>query len=158
MPVDTQHQRGRAPRGAAGFTLIEVLVVIVILGLSIALVVSRGPARSVGLDIEGAAGSIAQNLRLARSQAISTDRLVAFTLDPTGRVPIVDGTPGATLAPDVRVTIMTATGGSVRSQPAITFAPDGSSSGGRVILGAGARHLQVLVDWLTGRVNVTDAP
>ena len=40
----------------------------------------------------------------------------------------------------------------------IAFLPDGSSSGGRVELAAGARHMQVGVDWLTGRVSVADGP
>ena len=39
-----------------------------------------------------------------------------------------------------------------------TFAPDGSSTGGRIELAAGARRMQVGVDWLTGRVSVADAP
>jgi hypothetical protein len=40
---------------------------------------------------------------------------------------------------------------------AITFAPDGSSSGGRVVLVAGANAVAIVVDWLTGRVSVANA-
>ena len=67
-------------RTTAGFTLIEVLVVLVILGLTIALIVSRGPARSTGFDLRATAGSVAQQLRLTRSEAIATDRITRFTL------------------------------------------------------------------------------
>ena len=41
---------------------------------------------------------------------------------------------------------------------AITFLPDGSSTGGRVELAGAARRVQVGVDWLTGRVVVADGP
>ena len=41
---------------------------------------------------------------------------------------------------------------------AITFLPDGSSTGGRVELAGAARRVQVGVDWLTGRVTVADGP
>jgi general secretion pathway protein H len=51
----------------------------------------------------------------------------------------------------------TVTGGAPRPLGAITFAPDGSSSGGRVVLRAGANAVTVLVDWLTGRVSITYA-
>ena len=40
----------------------------------------------------------------------------------------------------------------------ISFAPDGSSSGGRIVLADGGRRVQVGVDWLTGRVSVANAP
>ena len=36
----------------------------------------------------------------------------------------------------------------------ISFAPDGSSSGGRIALATGPVRLEVAVDWLTGRVSV----
>jgi general secretion pathway protein H len=43
-------------------------------------------------------------------------------------------------------------------QAKILFAPDGSTSGGRIALAQGQSHLLINVDWLTGRVSVTDAP
>lgn len=42
-------------------------------------------------------------------------------------------------------------------EAAISFAPDGSSSGGRVVLSVGDRREAIDVDWLTRRVSVTDA-
>ena len=149
-------ERHRA-RTAAGFTLIEILVVLVILGLSIALIVSRGPARSTGFDLRATAGDIAQQLRLARSEAIATDRLTRFTLDPTDRRYETNGVAGPLLPPELALTMMTVTGGKPRPLAAITFAADGSSSGGRVVLVAGASAVTVVVDWLTGRVSVADA-
>ena len=38
------------------------------------------------------------------------------------------------------------------------FAPDGSSTGARILLADGDRRIQIGVDWLTGRVSTADAP
>ncbi len=142
----------------SGFTLIEVLVVLVILGLTVALIVARGPARSTGFDLRATADDIAQQLRLARSEAIGSDRTTTFTLDAAHSRYETNGAAGAALPPEVALAITTATGGKPRPQRAISFAPDGSSSGGRVLLGTGGHRLAVVVDWLTGRVVVADAP
>jgi general secretion pathway protein H len=144
-------------RRSAGFTLIEMLVVLVILGLTVALIVSRGPARSTGFDLRATAGDIAQQLRLARSEAIAADRITRFTVDPADRRYETNGVAGPLLPPELALAMTTATGGAPRPLSAITFAPDGSSSGGRVVLVAGARALAVVVDWLTGRVSIADA-
>ncbi len=141
----------------AGFTLIEMLVVLVILGLTVALIVSRGPARSTGFDMRATAGDIAQQLRLARSEAIATDRLTRFTLDTADRRYETNGVAGPLLPPEVAVAMTTVTGGKPRPLSAITFTPDGSSSGGRVVLVAGPNTVAIIVDWLTGRVSVTNA-
>jgi general secretion pathway protein H len=42
--------------------------------------------------------------------------------------------------------------------PGIRFDPDGSSTGGRVILAAGAQKMEIGIDWLTGRVRVINVP
>ncbi len=130
---------------ARGFTLIEMLVVLVILGLSIALILARGPAQSGGFDLQSAAETVAQQLRLARSEAIATDRITTFTGNTA-------------LPPEVAMAMTTATGGKPRPLRAISFAPDGSSSGGRVVLIARGHERQILVDWLTGRISLADAP
>ncbi len=152
MPAETPRART-----AAGFTLIEVLVVLVILGLTVALIVSRGPVRSTGFDLRATAGDIAQQLRLARSEAIATDRVTRFTLDLADRRYETNGVAGPLLPAELALAMTTVTGGAPRPLGAITFAPDGSSSGGRVVLVAGANAVAIVVDWLTGRVSVANA-
>lgn len=141
---------------AAGFTLIEVIVVLVILGLGMALLTTRGPLRSTALDLRAATGEITQALRLARARAIATDRQVIVALDPAGNAFRVGSSPAQTLPKGV-VLEATAVQGPAVGIAAFSFAPDGSASGGRISLTAGGRRAIVGVDWLTGRVSVGEA-
>lgn len=127
------------------------MVVLAVLGLLLALLLGRGPVRSPILDLRAAAGQVAQGLRVARSQAIAANRVVAFTLDAAGHGFRLDGGTVQPLPIDVAARL--ALPGGVL---AIRFAPDGSASGGEVSLAAGGRAMRVAVDWLTGRVSVGD--
>ncbi|HEY0202915.1 MAG TPA: GspH/FimT family pseudopilin [Acetobacteraceae bacterium] len=141
---------------AAGFTLIEVIVVLVILGLGMALLTTRGRLRSTALDLRAATGEITQALRLARARAIVTDRQVVVALDPAGNAFRVGSGPAQTLPRGI-VLEATAVQGPAIGIAAFRFAPDGSASGGRITLTAGGRSAMVGVDWLTGRVSVGEA-
>ena len=139
----------------AGFTLIEILVVIVILGLVAALVAIHGPSRNLTLDLRATAQEIAQTLRLARARAIARDQIVGVAFDPATHMMRLEGTPPRKLPPDLGIVVTATLGNTIgKRMAAIRFAPDGSSSGGRVELGSGTRRVRVGVDWLTGRVSV----
>lgn len=138
-------------RRTAGFTLIEMIVVLVVLGLTLGLIIGRGPMHSPTLDARTAARDMAQALRLARSRAIMSDRSVSVVLDRPIRI---DGSPYQSLPPAVGVAATSPTGQPIA---AIRFAPDGSSSGARIALAEKGSVRYVVVDWLTGRVSVDDA-
>ncbi|MDR3537708.1 MAG: GspH/FimT family pseudopilin [Acetobacteraceae bacterium] len=139
---------------AAGFTLIEMLVVLAILGSAAAILLARGPASSPALEARGAASELAQALRLGRSRAIAGDRAVPVVLDLATHRLTLDGAPRPTLPGSVALAAVMADGSRPTRQAAFVFAPDGSASGGRIALGAGTRRLVVTVDWLTGRIGV----
>src|SRR5437762_12745628 len=69
----------------AGFTLIEVIVVLAVLAFAMALIVGYKPPWSSGLGLRGTAAELASSLRLARSEAILQNRPVLFELDLSGR-------------------------------------------------------------------------
>lgn len=144
----------RARRGPAeaGFTLLEMTIVLIILGLALGLVALRGPIRSRGLELRAATQQLAQTLRAARAEAIAGDHAVEVALQPGGYsvgVGRFHPLPGFALS----ATTLLGT-----AQPGIRFAADGSSSGGLVALDDGARRARIAVDWLTGRVRIADAP
>jgi general secretion pathway protein H len=141
-------------RWKAGFTLIEMVVVLAILGLMLGLVLTHGPVRSQRIEIDAAARDIAGSLRLARSNAIAQNRLVTFNIDVAHGITRTDNGPPHSLPAYLTLRVTAERGGAV---PGIRFAPDGSSSGGQIELLAHGRHVQIGVDWLTGRVRIVDA-
>jgi general secretion pathway protein H len=129
-----------------GFTLIEMIVVLAILALIVGLVVARGPMHSARLDAQAAAREVISALRLARGRAIAEDRPVSVVLAP-GRYQ-VEGLAAHTVPSDVALS----------GNAVIRFAPDGSSSGGTIAVRTAAASVTIMVNWLTGRVEMAQAP
>lgn len=143
---------------APGFTLIEMIVVLVVAGLVLGLVLARGPMRSRTLEARAAARDIAQALRGARARAIAANRPVEFTLDLRRHSFCVDTGASNGLPAWLGLSAAAVSGEKLGNGIAgIRFAPDGSASGGRIELADGKLRLSIGVDWLTGRVSVVDA-
>jgi general secretion pathway protein H len=128
-------------RTHGGYTLIEMIVVLAIVGLMLGLAIDRGPVRSERLNVETATIELLETLRLARASAITENRTVTVTT--AAHAYWAQGRSARTLPTSVVIT----------GESVISFAPDGSSSGGRVSLEAGAQRIDLSVDWLTGRVH-----
>jgi len=146
------------PRRACGFTLIEILVVLVVLALASGMFLLRGPARPRGVDLHATALGIADTLRLARAQAIARNQFAQVLIDAeTRRLQTAAGAIRP-LPPDIALGFSNLAGPIRSPRMVIRFAPDGSSSGGAIDLAAGDRRLRVHAAWLTGQVSVTDVP
>jgi general secretion pathway protein H len=126
-----------------------MLAVLTVIGLALGLVLSRGPMRSPALETRAAADSLAQVLRAARVQAIAEGRPVSFMLDARRHEYVIEGARPQALAIATSVTVAAPAEG-------IRFAPDGSSSGGRIALEDQGHATSVSVAWLTGRVTISD--
>jgi general secretion pathway protein H len=151
--------RNRDPRHAeVGFTLLEMIVVLVVLGLAAGIVLTRGPARSRTLELRATASELAAGLRSARAEAIKLDRRVTFLLDLARHQYSIDGARARPLPSRMALSIIAVSGETLgRRLGGITFEPDGSATGGRIEIADGERRLQVGIDWLTGRVSIADA-
>ena len=149
--------RPRRAAGSAGFTLLELIVTFVVLALALVLITGYRAPWSSALGLRGTAAELASGLRLARSQAIAGNRPVAVDLDLVGHRYRVGGGPPQALPAELSIELLTVAGENRgRTEGAIRFNPDGSSTGGRISLGEGRRRVAVGVDWLTGRVTLAD--
>jgi general secretion pathway protein H len=136
-------------RAERGFTLIEMIVVLVILGLVAGLVLVRGPQRSGTVDLRQASSLVAGALRVARSQAIASNRSVPVRFDPAAATLRMGSEAARRLPSGIAMT---------SAAPVILFRPDGSSTGGVVELAGRTRTTRIAVNWLTGRVETQAAP
>lgn len=148
--------RGR--RLGRGFTLVELLVVLAIAGLMLALTPPLIGAALPGVELKGAARRTAAALRLTREIAIAEGRPAAWVLDLSHRRYRLDGSSrGGRLPAGVELQLTAAEAELLDDERgAIRFFPDGSSTGGRVVLSRDGRGYQVGVNWLTGRVLIAD--
>jgi general secretion pathway protein H len=155
LPAPARNGRGKE----AGFTLLEMIIVLVILSLVVGIAVSRGPQRSHGLEVRGLIASVVEALRGARGRAIAGNRPVLIAVNGERRSIAVDGGPTIQVPPELELAAVAGPAGEPGKHLAgIRFAPDGSSTGGRIVFADGRRHTQIGIDWLTGRVSVADVP
>jgi general secretion pathway protein H len=139
-----------------GFTLLELLVVLLIATSVVTLAMPQLGSLRAGLALRSEARQLASALRLCRSEAIVRQGEASLILDLAQRTYRHDGSARVhRLARDTELTLLAAHSG--REPPrsgAIRFYADGSSSGARVVLAATNARYVIDVDWLTGRVAI----
>ena len=155
----------------AGFTLLELLVVLAIAGMLVALVPAAVSAVVPGTKARTAAYDMASTLRDARNLAISQSTPVDVVFDLESASYAIAGSPPTVLPRGMALVIQERSGyvsetrrvagqSSFDHEEPITlrFYPDGSSSGLDLRLGpeAGGGYA-VKIDWLFGGASVTEA-
>lgn len=138
----------------AGFTLIEMLVVLAILAVTatFAAPLLSGGSESVRLDM--ASSELATALRVTRSAAITSNRQTTLMIDVDRRRFGSTVVPERSFAPNIEAKLTFASGMlSATSEGGFRFFPDGSSTGGDVTLSLQGKQAKLCVDWLTGIVR-----
>ena len=138
----------------SGFTLIELVVVLVLVGLLFGLV-GTSISRSVGgAELRNEVREIIAGLRHTRGQAIIKRTEQVFRADADKLTWQAAAGEEQNLPDGLDITLTTArsemTG---ENAGGIRFFPDGSSTGGSVLLSVGERKWYVTVGWLTGEIS-----
>lgn len=136
-----------------GYTLVELVVVVVILALAGALAVPAVAAWRPPSDLDAAAARVVAVLSLARERAVSSGHQAELTVDAASQ--------RAWLRPRDTSFVLELPDGcqlSGSARDVMRFAPDGPSHGSVPSLACGARRARVLIDPLTGTPRVTEAP
>jgi general secretion pathway protein H len=154
---DGLRSAGRRPVG--GFSLLELMVVMVLVGLLFA-VVGVSVTRSVAAaELRNAAREITAGLRHTRGQAIIQRQQQVFTVDADQRTWTAAGGDPVQLPDGLDITLNTARSELTRERAGgIRFYPDGASTGGSVVLVADGREWHITVSWLTGEIGIDRDP
>ena len=142
-----------------GFTLLELMVVLVIAAVAMTIVPPLIAQAIPGAQLKSAAREVAAGLRYARNKALTSDQEAVLLLDIDGRNFSVSGRKRQYALPDhLEITLLTAES-EMRGEKkgGIRFFPEGGSTGGRITLAAGPREYAVDVDWLTGKVRILES-
>lgn len=143
-------------RETAGFSLIEVLAVIVILALVAHVATLNLTRRSNRATADVVTAQIASRARVARDTAVRSGRPADLEIDLQRRL-VWTRSPAPPVSIPAAYDIDVTAGAAERrsaSGIAVRFFPDGSSSGGTIRIGEAGRHHEVRVNWFTGRVTV----
>ncbi|PID48782.1 MAG: type II secretion system protein GspH [Proteobacteria bacterium] len=136
-----------------GFSLLEVILVLVIAGLMMGVAAS---SLSEGPVLRKNSREVATSLRHARSLAILRQKEILWSMDTqTGHFGLPNEGEKRALHEGIVAKINTARSEvSSASRANIRFFPDGSSTGGSVDLMDGQQSYTVNVEWISGRVSL----
>lgn len=152
-------------KNARGFSLLEVMVVLVLIALAYTMLPKTVFSGVSGAELRSNVRAVAAGLRLARDTAINTRREASLQLDLEQRSFVLSSLSAAVgaeqkphkLNDQLDVKLYTSQADLINEKVGfIRFYPDGSSNGGRVSIGVNGRTFEVDVDWLTGHVTIND--
>ena len=138
----------------SGFTLVEMLVVMTIMALVAAIALPPLTDRPETLLLETTARDLAGALRLTRATAIAQNIDNALDIDVDRRTFQSSVIRLQSFAPGVVAELKVAEPERVTASPgAFRFFPDGSSTGGDIVLRLRDMEARICVNWLTGEAR-----
>ncbi|HCT99663.1 MAG TPA: type II secretion system protein GspH [Methylococcaceae bacterium] len=142
-------------RQYAGFTLLELLIVLSIMVIGYGAIAIHFASGNDTLALNAAARDLASGLRYVRSQAMLTHENAVLALDlKTNTYQLANQEKVYTLADEIDVTVKTAKEDLDDGVAQLRFFPDGSSTGGRIVLARHALSQEITINWLTGHVTL----
>lgn len=151
MKLHTQIERGRSQ----GFTLVEIMVVMVIIALVMGMVATSMSRSISSAEARAATRKVVASLRYTRARAIIDKAEQVFEINVDNRSYKAPGRKLVTLPEGVDITVTTARSEITAEDVAgIRFFPDGGSTGGHIELTINEREYRVNVAWLTGEAKM----
>lgn len=142
-------------RPNAGFTLLELMIVLGIMALGFGAVAVNMSAGNDSMALKAAARDLASGLRYTRSQAMISHTQVTLDFDLTQNSYTLTGqTKVHSIATDIDVTVSTAKEDLSDGVAKLRFFSDGSSIGGRITLEKNKLSQEININWLTGQVSI----
>ena len=137
----------------SGFTLIEVVAVMLIIALVASLAVTKIPGTGRG-RLQAVALETAALLRRERLGAVMTGRDRQVSLDGEQRVLVGDGGDVVAVPRDVVLDILGIDALWSGRQAVVRFHPDGASTGAVLKLSREKAEYEIRVNWYTGGVSI----
>jgi len=139
---------------SSGFTIIEFIVVLIIVLLGMTVVGANFSKVSPALQLKTVGGEVISALRLARTQAVSTQQAVSVRFNLYENTYQVQGQQTLKLPEDLTLSLVILRKNYAGNEIAsIIFYQDGSSSGAQVLLELANHKKQIDVNWLTGKIT-----
>ncbi|MBU6462913.1 MAG: prepilin-type N-terminal cleavage/methylation domain-containing protein [Bradyrhizobium sp.] len=146
--------RNEIGNSAAGFTLIEMLVVLAILALTTVFAMPLLSGGSDGVRLDTTISDLSAALRVTRAAAIASNRPLALIVDVEQRTFRSNVVSRRSFPSDIEAKLTYASIiRSAVSEGGFQFFPDGSSTGGEIDLSLRGRQEKLCIDWLTGIVR-----
>jgi general secretion pathway protein H len=141
--------------GNDGFTLIEMMLVLVILGMIYALAPPLFNKAFPALKLKAVTRDLVQEIRYVQQNAITTGLPTTMHFELSGdRYQSAQINAGALRQLPEGLHFFHPPGDPSRQILELRFYPDGSASGGEIRIEAGARGYTIQVDWLTSQVEI----
>lgn len=147
-----------ASKSERGFTLLELIIVLMISVLGFAVVGSNISSGNQSTRLQAAARDVASALRYAHGQALMTRQPVSVDVnldDNSYRISNRDRRYQLDRNIEISVTVAEEEF-SAGQEAGIRFFGDGSSTGGRITLEWGKQLRRIDVNWITGAVSIAD--
>ena len=141
------------PDHDAGYTLLELLVVLVVIALVSGLAATMFPGRTSAVELAAAARRITALAADARQQAQASGVPVTLTFDAERHALVSSAGDGREPLPD-NAEIAISSMLPIETPASIAFYPDGSSSGGAIALRSGERTTRISMGWLSGQATI----